>query len=101
MKFGKDIVALTRKLLIQRDSYFSNEVLNSEGRKIFEELSRMILDEHPYLKDRIRKVRRKGDLTSFIKLSELILGEEEVKKIIMTTLQYPYTLRGLNVEPIY
>ncbi|MEZ0346691.1 MAG: hypothetical protein ABWK01_09085 [Infirmifilum sp.] len=97
MHFGKDVVSLTRKLLLHRDLYFSNEILNSEGRKIFEELARMIIYEHPYLKERVRRTRRKSDLATFLKLAELILGESEVREIMKNTVNYPYVSPGLDL----
>ncbi|QOJ78525.1 hypothetical protein IG193_07150 [Infirmifilum lucidum] len=91
--FGRDVKTLARKLIIGRDKYFSDDSFNSEGRKVFEELARMLVFEHPYYKKRVREVRRKGDFTTFIKLAEVILGEEEVKTLLSTTMNQPYDER--------
>jgi predicted ABC-class ATPase len=99
VRFGRDIVYLTRKILLNRNIYFSNDQMNSEGRKIFEELSRMIIDEHPYLKNQVKKTRKRGDLLSFIKLSEIILGEKEVQEILYATTHPPYVFK--DTDPPY
>jgi len=94
--FGRDVKALARKLIIHRYDYFSGDRLNSEGRKVFEEMARMLVFEHPYYKKRVKEVRRRGDFESFIKLAELILGEAETKSLVSTTLNSPYEERGAS-----
>lgn len=88
--------ALARKILLSRENFFSGDKLNSEGRKVFEELARMLVDEHPYLKQRVRAVRRRGDMESFLKIARLVLGDEEVERLLRAALEYPYYLRGLD-----
>jgi len=50
--------SLLRKLLDDRELFFDGDYLNSEGRKLFEEASKALLEKLPWLKDRIRRIRR-------------------------------------------
>ena len=79
MKYGRDIGNLLRKLLLGYHKYFHNEVLNSDGRRLFMEILRMLLYEHPELRRTIYRVRRRLDLESVLKISRLVLGEEETE----------------------
>ncbi|MCI4461423.1 MAG: hypothetical protein JHC12_00460 [Thermogladius sp.] len=69
----EDAIRLLDILLEDRDSYFSGDYLNSEGRKLFEEAARSILKEAPFLKRRISRVRRKGDYNTILSLREDLL----------------------------
>ena len=79
----EDAIRLLDILIGDRDSYFSGDCLNSEGRKLFEEAVRSILKEAPFLRRRIGRVRRKGDYSTILSLREdlaiLLLkgGQEE------------------------
>ncbi len=90
MKFGKDVEALLRKLLLGYRTYFHNDVLNSDGRKIFEEILRMIMYEHPELRRIVYKVRRNPTIDSVLRIAVLVLGEEEARRI------YRIGVYGLN-----
>ncbi len=81
--FGSDVKALLRKLLLGYRSYFSNDVLNSEGRKIFEETVRMLIYEHPEFKPIIRKTRRNPTIDNVLKVAKLVLGDEEVERLFL------------------
>jgi len=69
----EDAIRLLDILLEDRDSYFSGDYLNSEGRKLFEEAARSILKEAPFLRRRISRVRRKGDYNTILSLREDLL----------------------------
>ncbi|MCI4408062.1 MAG: hypothetical protein JHC26_03135 [Thermofilum sp.] len=88
---GRDVKNLIKKLLKQNSNYFSNGSLNSEGRKIFEEMARMLVYEKPYLKKRIREIRKKGTFEDVLKLAEDILPQEELIKIARGWYAGPYT----------
>ncbi|MEM1627740.1 MAG: hypothetical protein QXP02_03265 [Desulfurococcaceae archaeon] len=56
---GNDFLCkLIAELLSNIDIYFSNNVLNSEGWKIFNLLSHAILENKPYYRRRIYRARR-------------------------------------------
>jgi len=59
---------LIDKLLENNDTFFSNDYLNSDGRRLFEEFSRIMLEKHPWLKKRIRKIRRDPSIHRIIDL---------------------------------
>lgn len=73
-QFSKDIVYLMRKLLLGYNKFFHNDVLNSDGRKVFETIAKILLYEHPEYKKIIYKVRRNPDLQNVMKIAELVLG---------------------------
>lgn len=76
MRFGPDVHNLLRKLLLGFNLYFSNDVLNSEGRKIYGEAVRMLVYEHPEYKGLISRVRRNPTLENVMKIARLVLGDE-------------------------
>lgn len=76
MRFGPDVHSLLRKLLLGFNLYFSRNVLNSEGRKIFGEAVRMLVYEHPEYKAFISRVRRNPTLENVMKVARLVLGDE-------------------------
>ena len=81
MKFGKDIRALLRKLLLGYRQYFHNDVLNSDGRKLFEEILRMTMYEHPELRRLIYRLRRDATINSVLKFAKIVLGEKEAEEL--------------------
>ena len=89
MRFGPDVKNLMRKILEGYTLYFSNDILNTEGRKIFEEMARMLIDEHPELKPMVKRIRRNSCLRNVIKLARLILGEQ-AESIPILSVQGPY-----------
>ena len=76
MSYGFDVKNLLRKLLTNYRLYFSNDVLNSEGRKVFEEMARMLIHEHPEHKPIIQKTRRNLSLKNILKIARMVLGED-------------------------
>ncbi len=89
MKFGPDVKNLMRKLLEGYVFYFSNDMLNTEGRKIFEEMARMLIDECPELKPMVKRARRNPKLENIMKLAKIILGDE-AEKLPLLSVQGPY-----------
>lgn len=90
LTFGRDVQALLRKLIVRKEEYFSNDRLNTEGRKVFEELARMIVHEHPYFKPMIKRARKTGSLKDILRIAERVLGIREVKKLILSVQLTPY-----------
>ncbi len=90
MKIGRDIEVLLRKLILGYTTYFSYDVLNSEGRKIFEEMARMLIDEHPEIKPSVKRVRRKPTFENIVRLASRVLGEKEVEELTRLLWQGPY-----------
>ncbi|WFO75305.1 hypothetical protein J4526_09630 [Desulfurococcaceae archaeon MEX13E-LK6-19] len=91
-KFGKDIGNLLKKLLIGYHRFFHNDVLNSDGRKIFEEIVRMIVYEHPEYRRLVYKVRRNPDLEHVLKIASLVLGEEKAMELLKL---------GIGINTVY
>lgn len=89
MKFGPDVKSLMKKLLEGYVLYFSNDMLNTEGRKIFEEMARMLVNERPELKPMVKRVRRKPKLENVVKLARVILGND-AEKLPLLSVQGPY-----------
>ncbi len=87
---GSDVVHLARKLALGYRLYFSGDALNSEGRKIFEEMARMLIYEHPELKNIVKKARRNPTLGNVLKVLERILGEE-AEKLVREGVEGPYS----------
>lgn len=90
-RFGPDVYRLARKLAEGYRAYFSMDYLNSEGRKLFEEMARMLVEEHPELKQLVTRARRKPTLENVKKILERILGEEQVDELLEASLQGPYS----------
>ena len=84
-----DVKNLLRKLLLGYTQYFSYDLLNSEGRKVFEEMARMLVHEHPYLKPMVVRARRKPTLENVLKIARLVLGEE-ADQLPLIAVQGPY-----------
>lgn len=81
MKFGKDVEALLRKLLLGYRQYFHSDVLNSDGRKLFEEILRMIMHKHPELRRSIYRLRRSPTIDNVLKLAKIVLGRKEAEEV--------------------
>lgn len=74
LKWGRDIGFLLRKLLINYRKFFSGDYVNSDGRRLLEEILRMIVYEHPEYRRRVYRVRRDPNLYNILKLGEDIVG---------------------------
>jgi len=67
-----DSVALFKKMLDSRSLYFSHDILNSEGRKIFEKFVRAFLEVYPEHKPMVVRVRREPTLKNVLKLARVL-----------------------------
>lgn len=92
MSYGLDVKNLLRKLLTNYRLYFSNDVLNSEGRKVFEEMARMLIHEHPEHKPIIQRARRNLSLKNVLKVARMVLGDG-IEDVIRQADEGPYTYR--------
>jgi hypothetical protein len=77
-KAKKDSIALYKKLLEHRLYYFSNDVLNSEGRKVFRTFARAFLELYPQHKPMIVRVRREPTLKNVLKLAKVLEVEVQI-----------------------
>ena len=89
-KYGPDVVNLFRKLLLGHRLYFSHDIMNTEGRKVFEEAARMLIHEHPEMKPAVTRVRRNPTLENALRLASRILGEAEAKELLLAGVEGPY-----------
>lgn len=92
-RYGPDVVNLFKKLLLGYNLYFSYDVLNSEGRKVFEEAARMLIYEHPEMKPAVVRVRRKPTLDNVLRLASKVLGEEKAVSLLRAGIEGPYRTR--------
>jgi len=90
--FGPDVVRLARKLALGYPLYFSHDLLNSEGRKVFEEMARMLVHEHPELKGLVTRARRRPTLENVMKVVERVLGEDPWE-LVRSSVEGPYAWR--------
>lgn len=81
--YGRDLKYLMRKLLLGYRLYFDKDgVLNSDGRRLLEEIARFLIYEHPELKPLVRKVRKNPTLSNVIRLAEAFMSSEEIKELV-------------------
>jgi len=57
-------------LLGEYQSYFSHGVLNSDGRRLFERMARLLLEANPSLRRLVYRVRRDPTVEMVIRLAE-------------------------------
>ncbi|RLG89180.1 MAG: hypothetical protein DRO15_01105 [Thermoprotei archaeon] len=89
--FNKDLRNLMKKLLLGYSRFFSKSgVLNSDGRKLLEEIIRLLMYEHPKYKPLARKVRKNPTLRNVIRLAELFMDYQEIEELISLALYGPY-----------
>ena len=96
-KAGRDAVNLARKLLLGYTLYFSRGVLNSEGRKVFEEMSRSLLASNPGFKKSVRKARKRPTLENIYRICEKLLGAQ-CKELVRASVEGPYTYWPTHVK---
>jgi len=92
-RFGPDVYNLFRKLISGYKVYFSHGILNSEGRKIFEEAVRMLIYEYPEYKPIISKARRDPTLENVLKVARIVLDEDEIENLLDIAIYGIYTYR--------
>ncbi len=93
----RDVKSLLTKLLINHRAFFSKEgVLNSEGRKLFERIARLIVREHPERKEVISKTRKNPTLRSVFQIATMFMEEDEVYELLYTDLSNNTMLSDKN-----
>ncbi len=70
---------LFKKLIMNREKYFYGDYINSDGRRLLEEILKIILEQYPYYRRRVYRVRRDPCIYNIVKLGRDIIGEEVVK----------------------
>lgn len=89
--FNEDLRYLMRKLLLGYHVYFSKSgVLNSDGRRIFEEIIRTLLREHPEFKPLVKKTRRNPTLENVLKIARIFMDPKEISEIVALGIYGPY-----------
>lgn len=79
----KVIKALLSKLLINYREFFDkNGILNSEGRKVLEEVIRLILNTNPEYRNMIYRVRREPTLENVVRIASKYIPEEDIYELI-------------------
>lgn len=86
MRFGRVLQSLMRKLLRGYYLYFHNDMLNSDGRRLFEEILKMLMYEHPEYRRLVYRVRRNPDLDNVIRVARLFLDEDEIHELLDTSI---------------
>lgn len=70
------------RLLNNYTTLFSkNGVLNSEGRKILEEVIKVIMNNYPFYRRLVYRVRREPTLDNILKLARIFMSEEEITEL--------------------
>jgi len=93
--YGLDVKVLARRLIECYSIYFSRDMLNSEGRKVFEEMARMLVYEHPEYKKLVKRVRRKPTLDNVLRIVERLL-DEDVYELLRGAVEGPYAYWSLE-----
>jgi len=76
------VVAPLVKLLKEQDKYFdSRNVLNSDGRKFFESIARIIVREKPWYKPLVVKARKNPTLENILRLAEELVDSDTLKSV--------------------
>lgn len=69
----RDINSLFNKLIANKEIYFHNEYLNSDGRKLFEKITRKIIDIYPHLRRNVYLIRRNPSYDNVVKLYNIFI----------------------------
>ena len=79
----KLIKGYLRVLLLNFYKFFSKDcVLNSDGRRLLNDIAREVAKCEPYLMELVRKVRREPTLENILKLARKFLSDEEVSELV-------------------
>lgn len=82
-RFRAWMMSLIRKLLTGYGLYFSKDgTLNSDGRKLLEDILKPTVKRYPHLKQLARKVRRDPTLENVIKLASIYLNDDEIHALL-------------------
>ncbi len=80
---------LMRKLLRGYRIYFSRDVLNSDGRRLLEDIIKSMIYSKEYHPGLIRSVRRNPSMENVLKLARILLDEEEIEDLLKTGIEGP------------
>jgi len=81
-----------RKLLSGYQLYFDRHgVLNSDGRRLLNEIIRLVVYEYPELKPLVKKVRKDPTLSNVVKLAEIFMDINEIRELVEIGTYGPYT----------
>jgi len=81
-----------RKLLSGYQLYFDRHgVLNSDGRRLLNEIIRLVVYEYPELKPLAKKVRKDPTLSNIVKLAEIFMDVNEIRELVEIGICGPYT----------
>ena len=68
-----DIKSLLKILLSRDYKYFSNGILNSDGRRLFEKIIKLLMQLNPKYKKRIKKLRKNPTIENIRNFAKDIL----------------------------
>ena len=81
-RFREWMRSLIAKMLLGFGKYFSKDcVLNSDGRRLLEEILKPTVRRYPHLKGIARKVRREPTLENILKLATIFMNDDEAKEL--------------------
>ena len=81
-----------RKLLSGYQLYFDRHgALNSDGRRLLNEIIRLVVYEYPELKPLVKKVRKDPTLSNVVKLAEIFMDINEIRELVEIGIYGPYT----------
>ncbi len=82
-RFREWMRSLIAKMLLGFSKYFSkNCVLNSDGRRLLEEILKPTVRRYPHLKGIARKVRREPTLENILKLASIFMDYDEARELV-------------------
>ncbi|MCD6084189.1 MAG: hypothetical protein J7J20_01460 [Desulfurococcales archaeon] len=80
---SKLIRSYLRVLLLNFYRFFSKDcVLNSDGRKLLNDIAREVAKCEPHLMELVKKVRKNPTLENILKLTKEFLSEDEISEVI-------------------
>ena len=83
LRLNNWVISLLRKLFLGYGKYFSKSgVLNSDGRRVLNEVIKPILEQNPQIKPLIKDVRKEPTLENLRKLAELYISRELIEDLI-------------------
>ncbi len=81
-RFREWMRSLITKMLLGFGKYFSKDcVLNSDGRRLLEEILKPVVRRYPHLKGIARNVRKEPTLENILKLASIFMSEDEAEEL--------------------
>ncbi len=92
-RFREWMRSLIAKMLLGFGKYFSKDcVLNSDGRRLLEEILKPTVRRYPHLKGIARKVRKEPTLENILKLASIFMDDYEARELAREGMR-EFTLR--------